>query len=784
VGTLAIAIGANATIFSIVDGVLLRPLPFGNGSRLVAVASAVPDGVNRASLPDLRDWREQSHRLDAFASYGLASATLTGRGLPERLDAAVVSGNWFSILGVTPQSGRVFTPDDDQPQSAKVAVVSDGFWRSHLGASPAALGQTLDLDGDAYTIVGVAPPRFTYPGTPQLWVPEILTPAAFDQAQRSQHFHSVIGRLAPGITLGQARQEFTTIVERLRAQYPKADGDVHYTLDPLQDAVVGSVRPALLVLSGAVACVLLIACANVTNLLLVRASARARETAVRIAIGGGRGRIVQGLVVEGAVLAFAGAAIGLALAWAAVRDVVATKLAGLPRLDDIALGGRTVAFAVIIATLASALFGLVPALDGWRRNWGEALKSGTRGGTARGAGVRGTLVIIETAVAVVLLIGATLFARSFGHLLDVDLGFQPQNLIAIDVNFNSTKYVEWSRVRTFVHAVRERLAALPGTRATAYGRGVPFSGFPDSPVPFTIDGVPLGPDQQLVAHIQPVSSGYFAAVGMPMRAGREFTEDDRSSGRRVLVINEAAARRFFPAGDAIGRHLVIDVTADTTGRGDMVHFGGDIVGIVADARIDDLTSPSEPTLYQPHNQVSRAATTFLLRTTADPAAAIAAAGRAIADVDPDVPIARARTLTAAIGVTLARPRLYAGVVGAIALIATLLAIVGIYSVLEFAVRERRRELGIRIAVGARPLQVVGMVVRYGLALAGVGLVLGCTIALSISHVLDNLLFGVRRSDPATYALVSLALLVIAALASWLPGRQAAAVDPLTVMRSE
>ena len=458
VATLAIAIGANAFIFSVVDGVLVRPLPFGNAARLVGIVSATKGGTDGASVPDLLDWRQQSHRLDGYASYGLGPATLTGRGTPERLNAAVVSANWFSLLGVPAEVGRIFTPRDDRPEAARVIVLSDALWRTRFNASPSLVGQTLDLDGDAYTIIGVAPARFTYPGTPDIWLPEVFTPDMYSPDQRSLHFHRVIARVGAGSTFGAAREEFATVNDRLRQQYPAAEHDVQYTIVPLRDAIIGNVRPALLLLFGAVGCVLLIACANATNLLLVRATGRSTEIACRVAIGVGRRRVMQELLVESGLLALAGASLGLLLAVIGIRLVVATNVGGLPRMDDVALNGRVLLFTFVITVLTGALFGLAPAIQASRVDLGETLKSATRGSSAhrRSGRVRRALVVAETALAVVLLIGAGLLTRSLIHMMDVDPGFKATQLVMFDVNFYNDKYLNWSRVRgSFTRSKRD-----------------------------------------------------------------------------------------------------------------------------------------------------------------------------------------------------------------------------------------------------------------------------------------------------------------------------------------
>jgi putative ABC transport system permease protein len=786
VAILAIAIGANTLIFSVADAVLLKSLPYGNASRLAGVVAATPHGTNGVSLPDLIDWRHQSHRIDGYASYVLSPATMTGRGAPERLNAAIVSANWFSLLGVAPGVGQVFNPSDDRPEAGRAIILSDAIWRTRFAADQSLVGQTLVLDGEAFTIIGIAPPGFTYPGTPDLWVPEILTSADYAPDLRHRHLRTVVARVATGATLDAAREEFRTVTNRLRQQYPQDEADVSYALEPLAVAIAGSARPALLVLFGAVGCVLLIACANVTNLLLVRATGRATEIALKIAIGAGRRRVIQELLAESVVLAMSGAVLGVILADIGIHMVVGAQAGGLPRLDEVALNGRTLMFSAAIALVTGALFGIGPAIHASRADLGESLKSATRGSSGHrlSGRVRGGLVVGETALAVVLLVGAGLLTRSFIHLMDVDLGFRPTQVVAFDVNFYTPQYADWARVREFVHAVKARVLAIPGSQRVAYGFGVPFAGYPDSPVNIEIQGRPVARDQQLTATTEPISAGYFATLGVPIKEGREFTDDDRSDGRRVLVINETAAHRFFPQGDAIGHHITIDVMADSTGKGDSVQLGGDIVGVVGDTKFADPTAPALAQIFQPHEQVSRAFITFVVRTTADPASVIAASARAVSALDGTVPIFHARALTTDVAASVARPRLYTMVVATFAAVSLALAVIGIYGVLAYAVRERRRELGIRLALGARGDQLVGLVVLHGLRLAGIGLAIGCVMALIGGRLLTSLLFGVHPNDLMTYAIVCGALLCVAALASWLPARGAAAIDPIIAMRAE
>ena len=783
--TLAIAIGANTLIFSVVNGVLLNPLAFRSPEGLVAVVATNPH-ANAVSAPDFRDWRTEVRRLSEIAAYDENDVNLTGRAEPVRLKAAIVSANWFSMLGVRLEQGRAFAPEDDQVYPAKVVILSDALWRSRFGTDPSLLGKTLDLDGKPFAVIGIAPPGLRFPGDPDVWMPLAFSPKDLTEDARGAHFLAVIGRLASGATFSGARQEFVTVTERLRAQHMESDASHRYSLAPLQENIVGSSRQALLILFGAVGCVLLIACANVANLMLVRATGRSAEMGVRVALGASRQRIIRQLLTESVLLAFLGAALGVLIAEGGIRLLVTMHPGNLPRLDEVTLSTRVLLFTLVTATITGILFGAAPALQTANIELVDALKSGLRGASAqrRSKRVRSGLVVAETALAVLLLIGAGLLTKSFVRTMAVDPGFVPEHLVKFNVTLPDQQYATFARLRGFTHGVIGNLDRLPGTVAAAAAFGVPF-GEVGARSTFHIEGTPPdAPGQKPSGYIQVVSPAYFVAMGIPVKHGRAFTDADHSAGHRVAVINEALAKQYFPGEDPIGKSITVEWSQDSTGHQDTTAMGGEIVGVVGDTKVRDLKAAATPTVYAAYDQMSINFVTFVVRTTATSSTVLRAAPQAVAQVDPTIPIFAASTFADAVSKSVAAPRLYATVVGAFAVVALILAVIGIYGVLAYTVRERRRELGIRVALGAREGQVVSMVVGQGVRLAAAGLVLGFAVALMGGRVLATLLYGVRPDDPPTYEAVSVGLILVAALASWLPARRAAVIDPVIAMRPE
>ncbi len=782
VATLTLAIGANTLIFSVVDSVLLNPLRFRSPDGLVAITALKPRpnavAPNAVSPPDFVDWKAQVHRLGALASFAVGTVNMTGVAEPVRLKSAAVSANWFSLLGIAVARGRAFVPDDDRAPPTKVVILSDAFWRSRFNADTTVIGRTVDMDGLPQTIIGIAPPEMKYPDDPDIWLPSPWRPELLQESARSWHYLRVIGRIAPGTTFAGAQEEFETVTERLRQQHMDADAQFQYRLTPLRDSLVGASRNALLVLFGAVGCVLLIACANAANLLLVRASGRTSEMGVRIALGASPERIVRALLTESVLLSLLGAAGGIMVASFGIRFLVAAHPGNLPRLDEVTLSLRVLAFTIVVATVTGLLFGLAPALYG-------ASADVTRGMTVqrRSSRWRSGLVIAETAVAVLLLIGAGLLTRTFASLMTIDPGFVPEHVVRFDTFLPDASYILWTKQRAFADNVVRDLQNLPGTVNAGAAYGVPFS-LEGQRSLFHIVGRPDDRAHRQGVYIQIATPGYFATMGIPVKKGRTFAETDRPGGHQVLIVNEALANQYFPGEDPVGKRLTVEMASDTDGHNDTVSLRGEIVGVVGDTRVKDLTVRSGPALYAPEDQFPSNYLTFVVRTRSDPATVLRAARQAVAAVDPTVPIFATGLLADDLRKSLAAPRLSASVVAAFAIVALALAVIGMYGVLAYTVRERRRELGIRIALGAREGQVVGMVVGQGLRLAAAGLCLGLGLALLGGHVLASLLYGVSPNDPPTFEAVSVGLMLVAVLASWLPARRAAVVDPVIAMRPE
>jgi putative ABC transport system permease protein len=787
--TLAIAIGANTLVFSVVNAVLLQPMAYADPSRLVMVMPADSKATPTISPPTLRDWREQVNTLTGIAAYQSGSVTLTGLTEPTSLAVYQVSANWFALLGVRAEVGRAFAPNEDQGVVPTVVMLSDAFWRSRFRADPRVIGRVIDLNGRPLVVIGVAPPTATFPSSPDVWIPRTFTADQMSEIGRGKHMlDGAIARVAPNATVDAARREFEAVTARIRQQHLLEEAGLRSTLRPLRDGVVGQSRPALFILMGAVGCVLLIACANVANLQLVRASGRSAELGVRIALGAGRLRIARQLMTESLVLAVIGALGGVVLAYGGAHLLVAAHPGDLPRLDEVKISVTVLAFTGVVAVMTGLSFGLLPAMQAANHDIVDGLKSGMRGASAsrRSGRLRDTLVVAETALAVLLLIGAGLLTRSVASMMAVDLGFVPQHVVRFSAQLPTARYTSWSQKRGFTHSVISDMQSLPGTSAAAVAYGAPFDN--DAGAYFQIGGrAPDPPGRPSNARIRMVSPGYFAALSIPVRRGRSFTDDDRPGGHPVIVINDALARQFFAHENPIGQRIDLHWTDDSASNSaDTVALGGEIVGVVGDTKEYDVTAADRPAVYLPFDQASpQIYLTFVVRSSSNPAAVIAGARQAVARADPLVSIIGAETYAAAIGDSIARPRLYATVVGAFAVSALMLAIIGIYGVLAYAVRERRRELGIRIALGANGRQVVGMVVGQGVRLAGAGALVGVAIALVLGgRVLASLLYNVQADDLATYGAVCVALLFVAALASWVPARRAAVIDPIIAMRPE
>jgi putative ABC transport system permease protein len=780
--TLALGIGANTAIFSVVRGILLRPLPFAQPDRVVMVASTYGGSPKPtpSSPANVYDWRAQNKSFTSMAVLSGHSAVLTGSGDPEKLRGFDVGADFFSILGVKPLQGRsTFTPEDSAWKGTKSVLVSETLWRTRFGSDSALVGKMLTLDNERYQVVGIIPAAAAWPSNTMLWYPFTYDPATLANS-RGAVYLNVVARLKPGATLESATADMSAISARLAKQYPNANDKWGSTVVPMQDWITGSLKLPLLVLLGGVAFVLLIACANVANLLLVRGVAREGELAVRTALGAGRGRLIRQLVTESMVLSLIGGAAGFLLAIGGTRLLVAAAPTSIPRLDSIHVDAVVLAFTLLIATVTGAVFGLVPARQMVRPDIAKTLREGGRSGGNRSSGhiARRALVVAEVALSVMLLAGAGLLIRSFNSLMAVDPGFRTENSISFALSLPEAKYRTPAEQDAFMSGVMERMRALPGVQSAGSGFGMPLTSFGFG-FSFTIAGrPPLKPSDQPDAEVRVATPDYFTTMGIRVIKGRGFTDLDRAGGAKVLLLTETAAKKFFPGEDPIGKHVVFGWSRDAG------PLEGDIVGIVADVKQSSLAATTLPQFWAPYDQWPMSNMNVVLHTTRDPQAVVADARAAIKQLDPDLAVAQIKTLDAILADSVAQPHFYMVLLTAFALVAISLSAIGIYGVVAYLVGQRSRELGIRIALGATPSRVVRLVVREGVAMVAVGIGVGLVGALAVTRLMGALLFSVKPTDPLTYVAVTLLLGAVALVASSVPASRAAHVDPATAMRAD
>jgi predicted permease len=790
VTTLALAIGATTAVFSIVNGVLLKPLPFQQPSELLKLGSTNREGkLVHLSPPDFVDYRDQTHSFVGMAQVvGGSSANLSVAGAePMRLNAASVGAQFFDLLGVPMEYGRGFIAGDDTRGAQRVVVLSDRLWRAQFAADPGILGRTVSLNGKLFTVVGIAPMSLTYPEKPDLWLPFELEPWMVSPENRGAHFITAIARLRPGVTLETAKREMAAVGTRLRTEYPRSNASFGGGAETLQTSITGDVRPTLLTLFGAVAFVLLIACANVANLLLVRASTRETEIAVRTALGANRTRIIRQLITESLMLSLLGALVGGALAAWAVDAIVALGPKGLPRLDDITVDLRVLAFSVMTALLTGLAFGFVPAMHATRTELGQMLKESVRGTSGRRATqrTRSLLVVGEMALAVVLLVGAGLLIKSFVTLLQVDPGFRTEHVVSFDVSVPATQYPNDRDVRAFAAQLQEGLASLPGTQAVAVTSGRPMS-TGGARVVFDIDGrPPAAADARMIADARPASSSFFSAMGMHLVRGRLFTKAEENFGPPpVVVVTQSFVKKYFPNDDPIGQRITLGITHDTGGTNSDVTARGEIVGILGDVHNQALDQDAFPAVYVGWGTLPFSDLTFVVRSTAETQTIATAIRERVRAVDADIPVYELREMKDVVAESIAQPRFYTALLTAFAALALLLAALGIYGVISYTVSQRTRELGIRIALGATQDRVVRLVLGQGIALTVAGVAVGLVGAFWLVHLLSALLYGVAATDAMTFGGVAIVLIAVASFASYLPARRAALVDPVVAMRAD
>lgn len=782
--TIALGIGANTAIFSVVDAVLWRPLPYPQPDRLMMVWVYNPrQGFDKdvASFPTFSDWQRQSRSFEHLAAYSGASVSLTGRGDPAQLRGARVTPSFFSTLSVRPALGRWFTEQDAAAGHERVVILEHGLWQSRFGSDPAIVGRTIQLSGQPYEVVGVMPAGFQYPDEAALWVP--LAPVGPYQQymeSRGTYWLSVIGRLRPETTQTAAQAEMDTIARRLEQQYPEVSADQGVRLTSLRDEIVGDVRRALLVLFGAVGCVLLIACANVANLLLTRATGRNRELAIRTALGARRGVIVRQLLTESLVLALAGAAVGLLLAAWGVSALQQAAPTNIPRLASIAIDVPVLLFTLGLAVVTGVIFGVAPAWHSASVSQSEALKEGGRSGGegSRGRRIRHVLAVVELAVALVLLVGAGLLVRSLAAIARTDLGFNPRNVLAMSIELPRQKYGEDARVVQFYQQVAERTAALPGVRSVGVGSSVLLGRLPNSAM-LSVEGRPVSRNAvNIPVPYDTVTNGYFATLGIPLTRGRLFGPEDTPSAPARVIVNEAFVHRFFPSDDPLGKRVTFGSPDDKDAQ------WLTIVGVVADTRRGGVDRPVWAELYYPLTQSADSRLTLLVRTAGDPITVARAAQEQVWAVDPAQPVASIRTLDELVARSQANRRFTMLMLGAFAAAALLLAAVGIYGVIAYSTAQRTHEIGLRVALGATRADVLRMVLRDGLRIGALGTVIGLAAAALASRLLAGLLFGVSAHDPLTFVALPAGLMLVAVLASWIPARRALGVEPMRALRGE
>jgi putative ABC transport system permease protein len=804
---LALGIGANTAIFSVVNAVLLRPLPFADPDRLMVVWQTAQQGeYSQLSLayPNYDELRKQCQVCEgvgAWNSYNYTRFALTGGAQPEQAQYAVVSASLFSVLGVKPALGRAFLPEEDQLGAARVAIISHDLWQRRWAGDPRLIGQTATLDGQNYTVVGVMPPGFAFPKFPsdaQLWVPLSGDPFPGRRFSPGTRYLNVMARLKAGATLAQAEAEMDTIARRMERQDPQFNRGLSLRPTLLRLQLTGHLRLTLFTLLGAVGFVLLIACANVANLLLARAASRRQEIAVRLAIGASRWRLARQLLTESLLLALLGGAAGLLLAAWGVEALSIIPYNAPSYFvpynvtpDQITLDGRVLGFTFSLSILAGVIFGLAPAFQSSRPDVNAALKGdGASGGAkSRGRRTRESLVVAEVALSLTLLVGAGLMIKSFAHLQEVDPGFEPESVLTADLSLPRAKYPNGQKVADFHDRLLARLAAAPGVVAAGLGSSLPLGGT-NGDTAFFIDGrPPLDPRDRPHTHPRTISPDYFRAMGIRMVEGRAFTEQDQGQAPRVAVINETMARRFWPGQSALGKRVALDLEAmrffpDRPPQLDLAAGMREIVGVVRDVRHEGLETEPKPEMYVPDRQRPELEMNLVIRAAAGPASLTSVVREAVAAIDPDQPVADIRPMSRMLADSVAKPRFNYLLLTVFATTALILTVTGVYGVMSYAVAARTREMGIRLAMGARSRDVVKLVVGQGMKPVTAGVALGLAGAYALTRVMATLLFNVSATDPTIFIGMATILAIVAMLACYLPARKATKVDPVIALRSE
>jgi putative ABC transport system permease protein len=777
IATLALGMGATTAIFSVVNAVLLKPLPFAQPERLIKLEERHPDWASpEFTYANFADVANSTRTLEKLAAYRSWLFTLSGDGEPENVDGYRVSAQFFNVLGVSPQLGRTFLPEENRPGDDAVAVLSNGLWKRRFGSNPNIIGQTCKINGTPARIVGVMPASFRFPEDAGLWMPLALDDTLL--TNRRAHLYTVIGRVRPEATLAQARAEGQSLAKAIDAQNKGVDPNWTAYPSPFQERLVASVRLPILLLFCAVGFVLLIACANVANLLLARAAGRVKEIGVRIALGAGKARILSQVLTESIVLAVIGSVLGLIVANFALHAIIQLSPGDVPRLEDASIDWRVLAFTLLVTALTGLLFGVAPALQALKIDLQNSLRESRRTSMSTAQlRLRSALVISEIALALVLLAGAGLLTNSFVRLLRVPLGFNPKNVLTLQLFLpEATESAADTRSTQTVSAILEKVRTIPGVQSASVVNSLPIAGGVSTD--FAIVGRPrVKPEDEPSADVRVIDSAYLRTMQIPLLRGREFSESDSATAPKAMLINQTMAGKFWPGQDPIGsRVTMLDWGPPLT---------GEVVGVVGDVKPNGPQEPVGSMIYWPYPQFPSLFNCLVVRTTSsDPLSLVAGIKAQVRVVNPEQPVSQVRTMEQVLGASLAQPKFSLVLIGIFAGVSVLLAAIGVAGVMAFVVAQRTQEMGIRMALGAQRSDVFGLVLRQGLRMASFGLLIGLAGAFGLTRLLSSMLYGVKPGDPLTFALVSALLVGVALLACWLPARSATRVDPIVALRYE